>query len=58
MAYMVGWGVFGAVIAMLFEVSVVSAAWGFLIGAVAYLVIFIAILMVGYGWFAHLKSKF
>ena len=57
MAYGIGWGVIGAVIAMLFEVSVQSAAWGFLAGFAAYFILFIIIVSIGYTWISNLKVK-
>lgn len=43
-AYVLGWGVFWAVVALLFEVSVKSAAIGFVAGVVLYsLIAFVSV---------------
>lgn len=47
-AYVLGWGVFWAVVALLFEVSVKSAAIGFVVGVGLYSLIAVAAIMAGY----------
>lgn len=47
-AYVLGWGIFFAVVALLFDMSVKSAAIGFVIGCGLYSLIAIVLLMVGY----------
>jgi len=47
-SYVIGWGVFCAAVAMLFDVSVKSAAIGFVTGCVLYSLFAVVLLMVGY----------
>lgn len=47
-SYVIGWGVFFAAVATLFDVSVKSAAIGFVSGCVLYSVIAVVLLMAGY----------
>ena len=47
-SYVLGWGVFWAVVALLFEVSVKSAAIGFVVGVGLYSLIAVAAIMAGY----------
>ncbi len=50
-AYVLGWGVFFAVVALLFDVSVKSAAIGFVVGCALYSLIAIAAFVVGYKFY-------
>lgn len=47
-AYVLGWGVFFAVVALLFDVSVKSAAIGFVVGCGLYSLI--AVVLLAFGW--------